>query len=109
MEHKTPIEAQASNLSGLVSYQEDAVVSRTVIDKKAGTVTLFAFDKNQGLSTHTAPFDAMVIILEGTAEITIAGTPVTLKQGETTIMPANKPHALTAVTSFKMLLIMIKA
>ena len=83
--------------------------SRTVIDKKAGTVTLFAFDQNQGLSEHTAPFDAMVIILEGTATVIIAGKPITLKQGETTIMPAGKTHALNAVTRFKMLLIMIKA
>ncbi len=109
MDNQNQLEAQANNLSSLISYQEGAVVSRTVIDKTAGTVTLFAFDQKQGLSEHTAPFDAMVIILEGTAEVTIAGKPVTLKQGETTIMPANKPHALTAVTRFKMLLIMIKA
>jgi quercetin dioxygenase-like cupin family protein len=109
MENKNQLEAQANNLSGLISYQEGAVVSRTVIDKTAGTVTIFAFDQNQGLSEHTAPFDAMVLILEGTAQVTIAGKPVTLKQGETTIMPAGKTHALQAVTSFKMLLIMIKA
>jgi quercetin dioxygenase-like cupin family protein len=109
MENKNQLEAQANNLSGLISYQEGAVVSRTVIDKTAGTVTLFAFDQNQGLSEHTAPFDAMVIILEGTVQVTIAGKPVTLKQGETTIMPAGKTHALQAVTRFKMLLIMIKA
>jgi quercetin dioxygenase-like cupin family protein len=109
MENKNMFEAQANNLSGLISYQEGAVVSRTVIDKTAGTVTLFAFDQNQGLSEHTAPFDAMVIILEGTVQVTIAGKPVTLKQGETTIMPAGKTHALQAVTRFKMLLIMIKA
>lgn len=106
---KIQLEAQANNLSNLISYQEGAVVSRTIIDKNVGTVTLFAFDAKQGLSEHTAPFDAMVIILEGTATITIAGKPVTLTQGETTIMPANKPHALAAVTPFKMLLIMIKA
>jgi quercetin dioxygenase-like cupin family protein len=109
MENKNMLEAQANNLSGLISYQEGAVVSRTVIDKTAGTVTIFAFDQNQGLSEHTAPFDAMVIILEGTAQVTIAGKPVTLKQGATTIMPAGKTHALNAVTRFKMLLIMIKA
>jgi quercetin dioxygenase-like cupin family protein len=106
---KNRLEAQANLLVGLISYQEGSVVSRTVIDKKAGTVTLFAFAEKQGLSEHTAPFDAMVIILEGTATVTIAGKPVTLKEGETTIMPANKPHALAAVTPFKMLLIMIKA
>ncbi len=106
---KKQLEAQPNTLSNLIDYQEGAVVSRTLIDKKAGTVTLFAFDEKQGLSEHTAPFDAMVIILDGTAEIAIAGKPITLKQGETTIMPANKTHALSAVTRFKMLLIMIKA
>ncbi len=106
---KNRLEAQANNLLGLISYQEGSVVSRTVIDKKAGTVTLFAFAEKQGLSEHTAPFDAMVVILEGTAEVNIAGKAITLKQGETTIMPANKPHALSAVIPFKMLLIMIKA
>ncbi|MGD6809313.1 MAG: cupin domain-containing protein [Candidatus Bathyarchaeia archaeon] len=109
MDNPNQLEAKANNLSGLISYQGGAVVSRTVIDKTVGTVTLFAFDQKQGLSEHTAPFDAMVIILEGTAQVNIAGKPLTLKQGETTIMPANKPHALTAVTPFKMLLIMIKA
>ena len=106
---KNQLEAQPNNLADLISYQEGAVVSRTLIDKKAGTVTLFAFDQKQGLSEHTAPFDAMVVILDGTAEVTIAGKPITLKQGETTIMPANKTHALSAVTRFKMLLIMVKA
>ncbi len=106
---KNQLEAQPNNLSGLIGYQQGSVVSRTLIDKKAGTVTLFAFDEGQGLSEHTAPFDAMVIILDGTTEVTIAGKPVTLEQGQTTIMPANKPHALTAVSKFKMLLIMIKA
>jgi quercetin dioxygenase-like cupin family protein len=106
---KNQLEAQPNNLSNLIDYQEGAVVSRTLIDKKAGTVTLFAFDQKQGLSEHTAPFDAMVIILEGEAEVTIAGKPITLKAGETTIMPANKTHALLAVTRFKMLLIMVKA
>jgi quercetin dioxygenase-like cupin family protein len=109
MDNPNPLEAKARNLSNLISYQGGAVVSRTVIDKTVGTVTLFAFDQKQGLSEHTAPFDAMALILEGTAQVTIAGKPLTLKQGETTIMPANKPHALTAITPFKMLLIMIKA
>jgi quercetin dioxygenase-like cupin family protein len=101
--------AKAQSLQNLISYQEDSVVSRTLIDKKAGTVTLFAFDANQGLSEHTAPYDAMVQILDGEVEITIAGNPITLKAGEVTIMPANKTHALTAKTRFKMLLTMIKA
>jgi quercetin dioxygenase-like cupin family protein len=104
-----PLEAQATNLSSLINYQEGSVVSRTIIDKKEGTVTLFAFDEKQGLSEHTAPFDAIVYIVDGEAEVTIAGKPVRVKQGEMTIMPANKPHALTAITKFKMLLIMVRA
>jgi quercetin dioxygenase-like cupin family protein len=106
---KHELQAQASNLSGLIDYQEGAVVSRTLIDKKTGTVTLFAFDENQGLSEHTAPFDAMVYVLEGEVKVTISGKPFTLRQGETTIMPANHPHALAAKTKFKMLLTMIKS
>jgi Uncharacterized conserved protein, contains double-stranded beta-helix domain len=106
---KQELEAQASSLLGLIDYQEGSVVSRTIIDKKAGTVTLFAFDENQGLSEHTAPFDAMVYVLDGEVEVTISGKPITLKKGEMTIMPANKPHALSAKTKFKMLLTMIKS
>jgi quercetin dioxygenase-like cupin family protein len=79
-----------------------------LIDKKVGTVTLFAFDEAQGLSEHTAPYDAMVYVLEGETEIIIEGKPVTLRTGEMTIMPANKPHALKAMTRFKMLLIMVR-
>jgi quercetin dioxygenase-like cupin family protein len=101
--------AKASNLEGLIDYQEGSVVSRTLIDKKAGTVTLFAFDEKQGLSEHTAPYDAMVYVLDGEVEVTISGNPITLKQGEMTIMPANHPHALAAKTKFKMLLTMIKS
>jgi quercetin dioxygenase-like cupin family protein len=101
--------AKASNLEGLIDYQEGSVVSRTIIDKKTGTITLFAFDENQGLSEHTAPYDAMVYILDGEVEVTISSRPVRLKQGEMTIMPANEPHALTAKTKFKMLLTMIKS
>lgn len=101
--------AKAATLSELVGYQEDAVVSRTIIDKKTGTVTLFAFDEKQGLSEHTAPYDALVYLLEGEVDISIAGKPVTLKEGQATIIPANQPHALTAKTKFKMLLTMIKS
>ncbi len=101
--------AEASNLSSLIDYQEGSVVSRTIIDKKTGTVTLFAFDENQGLSEHTAPFDAMVYVLDGEVEVTISGKPIRLKQGQITIMPANQPHALAAKTKFKMLLTMIKS
>jgi len=108
MSENTKLHAQAANLTNLINYQDDAVVSRTIIDKPTGTVTLFAFDQNQGLSEHTAPYDALVQILEGEAEITISGNTIKLKQGEATIMPANTPHALTAKTKFKMLLTMIK-
>ena len=101
--------AKTSNLSDLIGYQEDSVVSRTIIDKKAGTITLFAFDEKQGLSEHTAPYDALVYVLDGEVEVTIAGKPVILKEGEMTIMPANKSHALAAKTKFKMLLVMIKS
>lgn len=101
--------AQAVTLKDLIDYQEGAVVSRTIIDKKAGTVTLFAFDESQGLSEHTAPYDALVYLLEGEADVVISGKPVRLKKGEITIMPANEPHALKAVTRFKMLLTMIRS
>jgi quercetin dioxygenase-like cupin family protein len=103
------LKAEVSNLSALIAYQEGSVVSRTIIDKSTGTVTLFAFDVNQGLSEHTAPYDAIVYVVEGETEVTIAGKPLKLKQGEMTIMPANKPHSLKAKTNFKMLLIMIKS
>ena len=96
-------------LSEMVAYQEFSVVSKTVIDKKTGTVTLFAFDKGQGLSEHTAPFDAMVCVLDGEVEISISGDPHHLKSGDMIIMPANKPHALRAVEKFKMMLVMIKS
>jgi len=95
-------------LVGLVNYQEGTVVSRTVIKKKTGTVTLFAFDKGEGLSEHTAPFDALVCILDGKAEITISGESVTVENGEMIVMPANKTHALKALERFKMLVVMIK-
>jgi quercetin dioxygenase-like cupin family protein len=108
-ENTKKLAAQAVNLTDLIDYQEGSVVSRTVIDKKAGTVTLFAFDEGQGLSEHTAPYDALVYILDGEAEVVISGKPIRLKKGELTIMPANEPHALTAVTRFKMLLTMIRS
>ena len=101
--------AEAGNLVNLVDYQDGAVVSKEIIKKEKGTVTIFAFDKGQGLSEHTAPFDALVCILDGQAEIYIAGKMHLLKTGQTIIMPANKPHALKALERFKMLLVMIKA
>lgn len=103
------MEEQVINLEQGVEYQKDAVVSRTMLDKKTGTVTLFAFDAGQGLSEHTAPFDAMVQVLDGEAEVTISGKAGIVKQGEMVVMPAGKPHALRAVKRFKMLLVMIKA
>ncbi len=96
-------------LVDIVDYQKEAVVSKTIIEKKTGTVTLFAFDQGQGLSEHTAPFDALVQVLEGEVEIKISGKPFYLKQGNIIIMPANEPHALIAVKSFKMLLTMIRS
>ncbi len=100
---------QALQLANLVSYQEGAVVSRTLINKKTGTVTLFAFDEGQALSTHTTPFDALVYIIDGQAKIVISGKAFRLKRGEVITMPANEPHSLKAVEKFKMLLIMIRS
>lgn len=98
-----------TSLLDAVAYQEGAVVSRTLVDKKAGTVTLFAFGQGQGLSEHTAPFDALVQILDGEAEITISGKAFHLGPGEIILMPANEPHALKAVSRFKMILTMIRS
>lgn len=92
-----------------VKYQPETIVSREVIHQKNGTVTIFAFDQGQGLSEHTAPFDALVQVLEGTVEIRIDGKPHKLKAGQMMIMPEDHPHALTALTRFKMLLVMIKS
>ncbi|MFQ5769633.1 MAG: cupin domain-containing protein [bacterium] len=93
----------------MLDYQEDSIVSRTLINKKTGTVTLFAFAKGQGLSEHTAPFDAMVYLLDGAAEIVISGNSWHLKQGDMIMLPANKPHALKAIENFKMILTMIRS
>jgi quercetin dioxygenase-like cupin family protein len=102
-------EAKKEKLTDLVNYQKGSVVSRTIIDKTAGTVTLFAFDQRQGLSEHTAPFDALVYLLDGAVEITISGKVHRLKEGEMIMLPANHPHALKAQSKFKMLLIMIRS
>jgi quercetin dioxygenase-like cupin family protein len=101
--------SQVLNLVEMVNYQDGAVVSRQVVKEDAGNVTLFAFDQEQGLSEHTAPYDALAHILEGEAEITISGKPFSLKAGDAIIMPANEPHALKATQKFKMLLTMIRA
>lgn len=99
---------QVSRLTGMINYQNGSVVSKEIIKKTSGTVTLFAFDKGQGLSEHTAPFDALVNILEGQAQVKISGKPFAVKEGEMLIMPADKPHSLQAKDRFKMLLILIK-
>ena len=115
MNHKdTPtrvktLEAQAARLMDLVDYQDGSVVSREIMNKKTGTVTIFAFDEGQGLSEHTAPFDALVIVIEGEAEIIISGKPLRLREGEAVIMPASQPHALKAIRKLKMVLIMIRS
>lgn len=105
---KEPLTAKVIDMAGLVEYQAGSVVSRAIIQQKTGTVTLFAFDEGQGLSEHTAPFDALVCILDGQAEITISGKAKTVKKGEMIIMPAQEPHALKAAGPFKMMLVMIR-
>ncbi len=101
--------AKVVRIIDLADYQKGSVVSRTIIEKKTGTVTFFAFAKGQGLSEHTAPFDALVYILDGEAEIVISGKPFHLKEGEMIIMPANHSHALRAKKKFKMILTMIRS
>lgn len=103
------LSTQASKLLDLIDYQEGSVVSRTLIDKKAGTVTLFAFDEQQGLSEHIAPYDAMVQIIDGEVEVTISGKSHMLKTGEMIMIPSKNPHSLKAMKRFKMLLTMIRA
>jgi quercetin dioxygenase-like cupin family protein len=100
---------QVRRFVDLADYQEGSIVSRTIIDKKTGTVTFFAFDQGQGLSEHTAPFDALVHLLDGEVEITISGKAHRLSTGEMIIMPANEPHALKALKRFKMILTMIRS
>ena len=95
--------------SGLVDYQEGSIVSRTIVEKPSGTLTVFAFDRGQALSEHTAPFDALVQVVEGKGQFTIAGQPNELSAGQMIIMPADVPHAVTAIEPFKMLLIMIRS
>ena len=104
----TAPKSQVLNMADLVNYQDGSVVSRQITKADAGNVTLFAFDKDQGLSEHTAPFDALVHILEGEAQVTISGKASDLKAGDAIIMPANEPHALKANQKFKMLLTMIR-
>ncbi len=103
------LSAQVLHGADLVNYQDGSVVSRTLINQKTGTVTLFAFDAGQELSEHTAPYDALVEVLDGETEVTIGGQPFRLKADDLIIMPANQPHAVKAVTRFKMILTMIRS
>ena len=100
---------KVSNMKELVTYQDGSIVSKEIIKKPTGTVTLFAFDRDQGLSEHTAPFDALVCILDGEAEIIVSGEPHQLQSGEMIIMHGGKPHALKAIKRFKMMLVMVKS
>ncbi|MFC2006748.1 cupin domain-containing protein [Chloroflexota bacterium] len=109
LEDTTVLSGKALKIGDLVKYQEGSVVSRTVIDKKTGTITLLSFYEGQGLSEHTVPFDALVYLLEGEAAIVISGKSLHLKEGDMVIMPANEPHALRAIKKFKMILVMIKS
>lgn len=106
---KSKLHGRMVPVASLADYQKDAIVSHEIIRKKTGTITLFAFDKGQGLSEHTAPFDALVQVIDGAAEITLAGTAHRLAAGQMIIMPAGSPHALTAIKRFKMLLTMIRS
>jgi len=97
------------NPADLVQYQDGTIVSRTIADRPTGTITLFAFAAGQALSEHTAPFDALLMVLDGKAEVTISGKANQLSAGQMIVMPANQPHAVAAVTDFKMLLVMIRS
>ena len=101
--------SEVHRLSDLLQYQDGAIVSRVLLKNKGGTVTMFAFDEGEGLSEHTAPFDALVIGIDGEADIEIEREVFRLRQGETIVLPANKPHAVRAANKFKMLLVMIRA
>ena len=102
------LKGKALDLAEMVTYAPGAVVSKTILDKKTGTLTVFSFDEGQGLSEHTSPYDATVMVLDGEATLMIAGNPIKVKSGETAIMPANIPHDVRAEKRFKMLLIMIR-
>jgi len=103
------IDSVVAPIVDLVSYQDHAVVSRTILKRDAGSVTMFAFDRGQAISEHSVPFDALVLLVEGRGEITVGGTPHELGQGDTILMPARVPHAVRAVERFKMALIMLRA
>ena len=103
------VHSEVQKLSEMVNYQDGTIVSKTLINKDKGTVTLFAFDKDQSLSEHTAPFDALLQVIDGEVEIVISGKKHRLTTGEMILMPANVPHAVKAIEKFKMMLIMIKS
>jgi quercetin dioxygenase-like cupin family protein len=109
MENKGFEKSTILTLADMVEYSDNGIISKRVLDKQTGNVTLFSFDKGQRLSEHTAPFDAMIQVIEGTAEIFIDGKPYHLSQGNSIIMPANIPHAVNAAEKFKMILTMIKS
>ena len=108
MSNVNPLSAKKQDLVSLVSYQPGSIVSRTIIDHKAGTVTLFAFDEGQGLSEHTASYDALFHVLEGEAQVTVSGEASQVSEGEAIILPAGKPHSVRATKRFKMLLTMVR-
>lgn len=101
--------AEVKPLDGMLQYQDGSIVSRVLLKNQGGTVTLFAFDVGEGLSEHTAPFDALVVVTDGEADIQVAGESFKVKQGETIVLPANRPHAVKATAKFKMMLIMLRA
>ena len=109
MKKTSDIRGKVFNTNAFVEYQKAAVVSREIINKKTGTVTVFSFDKGEGLSEHTAPFDALVCVLDGNVRITISGKVSILSKGEFIVLPAGKPHALKSITKFKMMLVMIRS
>ena len=109
MKKTADIRGKVFNTNAFVEYQKGAVVSREIINKKTGTVTVFSFDKGEGLSEHTAPFDALVCVLDGNVRITISGKVSILSKGEFIVLPAGKPHALKSITKFKMMLVMIRS
>ncbi len=100
--------AKVFSVNDLVQYQDGTVASRMIVFKKSGTITLFAFDAGEGLSEHSAPYDAVLTVTDGVAEVAIAGSPFTVRTGEMIILPANKPHAVQARQRFKMILTMIR-
>jgi quercetin dioxygenase-like cupin family protein len=107
-ENRAELQGKVLRLADLVAYQDGTVASRMIVNKPAGSITLFSFDEDEGLSEHTAPYDAVVTILDGECEVWVAGETLQMKEGETIVFPANVPHALSAITRFKMSLTMIR-